>query len=204
LFCLRKKRLQENLVTQAEKNLSNIEEMINAIEFTQFQQQVFDGLKKGTETLKSLQMSLEDVEEVMLDTQEAIDHQNEINKLLSENLTNDDEADIMRELNELKEMETSKIDTKLSSLPAPPRTVKVEIKPPEKVAVPEGKVNTPNEENMSISEEQQEPESVQQTEQKEADKEEEMDSSDELAGLMPDVPKKPVPKSNTEKKAVLA
>ena len=39
---------------------------------------VFEGLKQGNEVLKDLQgqMSLEDVENLMLDTQEAIEYQN--------------------------------------------------------------------------------------------------------------------------------
>lgn len=38
----------------------------------------------------------------MLDTQEAIDHQAEVSRMLSERLTDEDEEDILRELEELR------------------------------------------------------------------------------------------------------
>lgn len=202
LYCLRKKRLQENLLKQAEQNLSNIEEMINAIEFTQFQQKVFDSLKKGTQTLKDLQLSLDDVEDVILDTQEAIEHQSEINKLLSENLTSDDDADIMRELNELQEL--PQVDSKLASLPIAGKTATTTQSAPEKkVAVVETEENS-SPRRMSIEYTQSNAQPPKQT------TDVEMDSSDELAGLeeMPDVPKQPVNSDNgtskSKKQAVLA
>lgn len=51
---------------------------IDSIEFAQIEQKVFQGLQQGNEVLKDLQgqMSIEDVENLMLDTQEAIEYQN--------------------------------------------------------------------------------------------------------------------------------
>lgn len=42
------------------------------------QQKVFEGLKKGNEVLKEIhsQMSIEDIENIMQETQEAIEYQN--------------------------------------------------------------------------------------------------------------------------------
>jgi len=104
-LCLRKKKNQENLLKQADANLQNIEEMINSIEFAQVQHKIFESLKQGNEALKKLQtMSVEDVEELLLDTKEAIEHQQEIDRLLSEQLTPEDDADILKELQDLQSL----------------------------------------------------------------------------------------------------
>ena len=51
---------------------------IDSIEFAQLEQKVFEGLKAGNEVLKEIQaqMSVEEIDELMLDTQEAIAKQN--------------------------------------------------------------------------------------------------------------------------------
>uniref|UniRef100_A0A6B2LJW0 Charged multivesicular body protein 6 n=1 Tax=Arcella intermedia TaxID=1963864 RepID=A0A6B2LJW0_9EUKA len=101
-YCLRKKRMQQNLIQQAEQNLQNIEEMINTIEFAQIQQKVMDNLKKGNEALKKLQsMSVEEVEDILLDTKEALEYQQEVDRLMSESLTQEDDAEILKELEAL-------------------------------------------------------------------------------------------------------
>lgn len=43
-------------------------------------------------------MDVDDVDELMLDTQEAIEHQAEISRILAEKLTDEDEEEILREL----------------------------------------------------------------------------------------------------------
>jgi len=103
-----KKKFQENYLRQAEGNLQNIEDMINTIEFSKIQQQIIEGLKQGNAALKELQkMSVEEVEDLMLDTKEAIDQQQEIDRLLSEQLTPEDDFEILKELNELTATEES-------------------------------------------------------------------------------------------------
>lgn len=51
---------------------------IDSIEFAQMEQKVFEGLKAGNDVLKAIhsEMTIEDVENLMLDTQEAIEYQN--------------------------------------------------------------------------------------------------------------------------------
>jgi len=109
LRALKKKKYQEQLLDKAEAQLTNIQEMIDSIEFAQLEQKVFEGLKKGNETLKQIQsqMKIEDVENLMLDTQEAIEYQNEIDQLISGVLTPEDDDAIMEELDEL-EKQTNK------------------------------------------------------------------------------------------------
>ncbi len=51
--------------------------MVDNIEFTQIEMKVVEGLKTGNECLEQMHkiMSIEDVEQVMSDTQEAIEYQ---------------------------------------------------------------------------------------------------------------------------------
>eukprot|EP01125_Pyxidicula_operculata_P017060 TRINITY_DN5932_c0_g1_i2.p1 TRINITY_DN5932_c0_g1~~TRINITY_DN5932_c0_g1_i2.p1 ORF type:complete len:191 (+),score=58.88 TRINITY_DN5932_c0_g1_i2:10-582(+) len=103
-LCLKKKKCQEKLLHDTETNLTNIEEMISQVEFAKFQQQVFESLKRGASSLKDLNdmMKIEDVEDLMDETAEALEHQQEIDRLLSSKLTDEDEEDILKELEELK------------------------------------------------------------------------------------------------------
>lgn len=73
-----------------------------------------EGLKAGNESLKQLQkmMSLEDVEKIMEETQEAIEYQNEIDALISgANLTQEDEDAIMAELDEITKVDLPEVPT---------------------------------------------------------------------------------------------
>lgn len=51
--------------------------MVHNIEFTQIEHQVVNGLKVGNDCLKKLHemMSLDDIEQIMDDTRDAIDYQ---------------------------------------------------------------------------------------------------------------------------------
>jgi len=73
--------------------------MIGSIEFAQMEQKIFEGLKQGNQVLQEInsQMSIEEVENLMLDTEEAIAYQNEISEILSGKLTNEDEDAIEEE-----------------------------------------------------------------------------------------------------------
>jgi charged multivesicular body protein 6 len=85
LLCLRKKKYQATLLEKAEAQLENVQQMVDSIEFAQMEQQVFENLKEGNAVLKEIQsqMSLDEIDELMLDTEEAIDRQREIDEALS-------------------------------------------------------------------------------------------------------------------------
>ncbi len=74
---LKKKRFYENNLTNADKQLDNLEQLIHTLEFTQIEQQVLSSLKTGNECLKKLHdmMSIDEIEDIMDDTREAIEHQ---------------------------------------------------------------------------------------------------------------------------------
>jgi charged multivesicular body protein 6 len=102
---------------------------VDSIEFSQMEMKVFTGLKQGNEALKEIhnEMSIEAVEQLMSDTQDAIDYQNvcdgvcfvvcnmfeckiyvvdlfiqEIDELMSGKLTEEDNEAILAELEELE------------------------------------------------------------------------------------------------------
>jgi len=103
VLALKKKKYQEQLLEKADTQLSNISEMIDSVEFAQIEQKVIDGLKQGNDVLKEIhgQMSLEEIDNLMLDTQEAIEYQQQIEEALSGALTHEDEDAVMAELEEL-------------------------------------------------------------------------------------------------------
>jgi len=110
LLALKKKKYQEVLLAKIETQLSNLQEMIDSIEFAQIQQKVFEGLKSGNEVLKELhsQMSLEEIDNLMMDTEEAIEYQKQIEDALGGKFSAEDDESILDELEQLeKETETS-------------------------------------------------------------------------------------------------
>lgn len=91
--------------------------MVHDIEFAQVETKVIDGLKAGNEALKKLHavLSIDEIEKVMDETREGVEKQQEIDALLSGELTEMDENDIEEELNALiskeAEIETPEVPT---------------------------------------------------------------------------------------------
>lgn len=75
---LKKKKFFEQNLEKTDGQLDNLDQMVHNIEYTQIEHQVVDGLKVGNDCLKKLQqmMSLDDIEQIMDDTRDAIDYQN--------------------------------------------------------------------------------------------------------------------------------
>eukprot|EP00668_Euglena_longa_P028897 GGOE01036231.1.p2 GENE.GGOE01036231.1~~GGOE01036231.1.p2 ORF type:complete len:215 (-),score=97.21 GGOE01036231.1:157-801(-) len=99
-LAMARKKNQENLLAKADVQLTNIQEMVESIEFTQMQQEIVQGLKVGAETLKQLQkeISAEDVDKIMEDSADAIAWHDEISHILAESLTPEDNSDIEAQL----------------------------------------------------------------------------------------------------------
>ncbi len=74
---LRKKRYLESLLDKTDQQLDNLQQMVDNIEFAQIELKVVEGLKTGNKCLEEMHkiMSLENVEQIMADTQEAIEYQ---------------------------------------------------------------------------------------------------------------------------------
>ena len=66
-----------------------LERMVHDIEFATVQKQVIDGLKDGNIALEKANavFSIDEIEDILADTQEAVDKQREIDALLSGQLT---------------------------------------------------------------------------------------------------------------------
>ena len=121
-LALRKKKYQQNLLEKARNQLLNIEELIENVEAAQMQQEVFAAMQTGTELLQQInsEMSIEEVEQLMDDTAEAIAYQEELNQLLSGQLNDIDEADCLKELEQLEAMEADEIGMEMPNVPNKP------------------------------------------------------------------------------------
>lgn len=158
---LRKKKYQEKLLETADGQLENLEKLAADLEFAQVELQVLDGLKAGNAALAKVHeiLTVDEVERVLDETKEAVDKQREIDDLLTGELTEQDEDDVLAELDRLVSDEASAakasaaededtaaatLDTRLPDVPmdALPdggeetaRPAKERVRPAERVAV---------------------------------------------------------------------
>ncbi|XP_047427897.1 charged multivesicular body protein 6-like [Mugil cephalus] len=118
LLLLKKKRYQDQLLDKTENQISNLERMVQDIEFMQIEMKVIEGLKVGNDCLKSMHeiMSIEDVEKILDETQEAIEYQRQIDEVLAGALTQEDEDAVLAELDAITQGE----DVTLPEVPTEP------------------------------------------------------------------------------------
>ena len=109
---LRKKKYQESLLTRTDGQLDNLQTLVNDLEFAQVEQQVVNGLKIGNEALKKANemLSINEIEQIMDDTAEAIEKQKEIDLLISGQLSAEDEDDVLQELDDLVAAEANEAE----------------------------------------------------------------------------------------------
>jgi len=119
---LRKKKYHESLLTKTDGQLNNLETLVHDLEFSQVEKQVLDGLKEGNAALKKANemFSIDEIEQIMDDTAEAIEKQREIESILSGQLTDEEEEDVLKELENLAEDEERKVSDKVPELPNVP------------------------------------------------------------------------------------
>merc|ERR1711934_205885 len=100
---LRKKKYQEGLLDQTAGQLDNIERLCQDLEFTQVQKQVLDGLQRGNDALEKANavFSLDEIESIMSDTEDAVEKQREIERMLSGGLSEGEEEDVLGELDDI-------------------------------------------------------------------------------------------------------
>ncbi|KAM8837811.1 charged multivesicular body protein 6-like isoform 2-T2 [Spinachia spinachia] len=100
LLLLKKKRYQDRLLDKTENQIGNLERMVQDLEFAQIETKVIQGLKVGNECLKKMHevMSVEEVERIMDETQDAIEYQRQIDDMLAGTLTQEDEDAVLAEL----------------------------------------------------------------------------------------------------------
>lgn len=126
LLLLKKKRYQEQLLDKTENQISNLEHMVQDLEFAQIEMKVLEGLKVGNECLKKMHevMSIEEVERIMDETQDAIEYQRQIDEMLAGSLTQEDEDEILAELEAITQGDMELPEVPSDELPEVPAATK--------------------------------------------------------------------------------
>ncbi|XP_026997232.1 charged multivesicular body protein 6 [Tachysurus fulvidraco] len=100
LLLLKKKRYQDQLLDKTETQINNLERMAQDLEFAQIEVKFLEGLKVGNDCLKKMHeaLSIEEVERIMEETQDAIEYQKQIDEMVAGSLSQEDEEAVLAEL----------------------------------------------------------------------------------------------------------
>ncbi|XP_070846329.1 charged multivesicular body protein 6 [Chaetodon auriga] len=122
LLLLKKKRYQDQLLDKTENQISNLERLVQDLEFAQIERKVIDGLKVGNECLKKMHevMSIEEVERIMDETQEGIEYQRQIDEMLAGSLSQEDEDAVLAELEAITQGDVELPEVPSDELPEVP------------------------------------------------------------------------------------
>ncbi|PUU77373.1 Snf7-domain-containing protein [Tuber borchii] len=104
LLALRRRKYQEQLLMKTDAQLEALEKLTSTVEFSLVEKAVLYGLQQGNQVLKEIhkEMSLEAVEKLMEETDEARAYQREVSNLLAGAMTNEEEDAVEDELEALE------------------------------------------------------------------------------------------------------
>ncbi|KAH9937176.1 Snf7-domain-containing protein [Fomitopsis serialis] len=105
LLALRKRKYQEGLLAKTDAQLENLDKLVSTIEFSLIEVSVLHGLQQGNEVLKQIhkEMNVESVEKLLEETAEAREYQREIDEMLANTLSAEDEEAVQSELQALQD-----------------------------------------------------------------------------------------------------
>uniref|UniRef100_A0A240SWU3 Uncharacterized protein n=1 Tax=Glossina morsitans morsitans TaxID=37546 RepID=A0A240SWU3_GLOMM len=129
---LRKKKFQETLLINTDKQLENLEKLVTDIEYAQVEMNIVDALKHGNDALKKMHamIDINEIEKIMDETREGVEKQQEIDSLLSDALSEQDENDVLIELDaliaeeEVEKLKLPEVPQDELSLPSADETLK--------------------------------------------------------------------------------
>ncbi|KAL2078382.1 hypothetical protein ACEWY4_026067 [Coilia grayii] len=148
ILLLKKKRYQDQLLDKTENQISNLERMVQDLEFAQIEMKVIEGLKVGNDCLKKMHemLSVEEVERIMDETQDSIEYQRQIDDMLAGSLSQEDEDAVLAELEAITQGDVD--------LPEVPDEALPEVPEAEEEQEPEGKKervkNKPEREMLAV------------------------------------------------------
>lgn len=145
VLALRRRKYQQSLLLRTDSQLENLEQLVSTIEFSLVEMSVLHGLKQGNEVLKEIhrEMSIESVERLMEETQEAREYQQEIGNLLANQLSLEEEDAVQAELLELQKQSVAK-QVELTALPRVPTEPPILVYSPEVSKEPRQQVTVPS------------------------------------------------------------
>ncbi|KAJ3750545.1 Snf7 family [Lentinula detonsa] len=123
LVALRRRKYQQGLLLKTDGQLENLQQLVSTIEFSLVEVSVLHGLKQGNEVLKELhkEMNPESVERLLEETAEAREYQREIDEMLANNLTLDEEDAVQAELRALQaDVQAETVSSRDVHLPSAP------------------------------------------------------------------------------------
>ncbi|KAF2767994.1 hypothetical protein EJ03DRAFT_328723 [Teratosphaeria nubilosa] len=124
LLALRRKKYQESLLQQSDRQLAQLQALTADVEFALVQKDVLFGLQQGTRVLNEIQREMggvEGVELILGQSEEARAYQEEIAELLAGKMSNAEEDEVEDELQAMQR--EVRVGSAVPSMPEAPRNL---------------------------------------------------------------------------------